>query len=129
MFALHDRAIGRTQRTAGYVLTLLPSLGVLVSGITKFFPANDIHLLLAELDMADHAITIGLVEIAVVVLYWIPRTCHLGFFLFCTYVGGILMAELFLGDVPLPALAIGAMIYVGTLLRKPSLLGGAAGAE
>ncbi|CAH1000635.1 hypothetical protein LEM8419_01769 [Neolewinella maritima] len=123
MVALHENNIGRTQRWLGYTLSLLPSLGVLVSGITKFFPAGDIHLLLQTLGLADHAVVIGLVEIAVVVLYWIPRTCNIGFFLFCSYVGGILVGELVLGDVPLPALAIGAMIYVGTLLRKPSLLG------
>lgn len=123
MVALHENGLGRYQRWLGYILTLLPSLGVLASGVTKFFPAGDIHLLLQQLGLEDHAIVIGLVEIAVVVIYWIPRTCNIGFFLFCSYIGGILVGELILGDVPLPALTIGAMIYVGTLLRKPSLLG------
>lgn len=66
---------------------------------------------------------IGLIEIVCVVLYWIPRTSNVGFFLFCSYAGGIIVGELILGDVPLPGLAIGGMIYLGTLLRKPSLLG------
>ena len=123
MVALHDPGIGRRRLYLGYALSLLASLGVLGSGVTKFFPAGDIHLLLDQLGVEDHAITIGLVEIAIPVLYWIPRTCNSGFFLFCSYIGGIMAAELILGDVPLPALAIGAMIYTGTLLRKPSLLG------
>jgi hypothetical protein len=73
--------------------------------------------------MAEHAILIGLIEIGCVLLYWIPKTSNIGFFLFCSYSGGIIVGELILGDVPLPGLAIGGMIYVGTLLRKPSLVG------
>lgn len=73
--------------------------------------------------MAEYAALIGVVEVACVVLYWIPKTSNLGFFLFCSYIGGIICGELLLGEAPLPGLTIGAMIYVGTLLRKPSLLG------
>ncbi|PPK86035.1 hypothetical protein CLV84_2952 [Neolewinella xylanilytica] len=123
MFAIHEKGIGRTRRLLGYILSLLPSLGVLASGVTKFFPNTEIHLLLQALGMDDYAIPIGLIEMAIVVLYWVPRTSNFGFFLFCSYIGGIFVAELMLGDVPLPALTIGAMIYLGTLLRKPSLIG------
>ncbi|WP_116105101.1 hypothetical protein [Lewinella sp. IMCC34191] len=122
MFAIHEKGVPRTRRVAGYILAALPSLGVLISGITKFFPGTDIHLLLQALGMDDYAIPIGLIEIIVVVLYWIPRTSKLGFFLFCTYIGGILVAEIMLGDVPVPALAIGGMVYLGTFLLKPSLV-------
>lgn len=123
MTTLHDAGIGKLRRIIGYLLSLLPSLAVLGSGFTKFFPNTEIHLLLERLGMAEHAVVIGLIEIGCVILYWIPRTCNIGFFLLCSYVGGITVAELTLGDVPLPGLAIGSMIYVGTLLRKPSLIG------
>ena len=93
------------------------------SGFIKFFPDTEIHLLLEKLNLAEHAVVIGLIEIGVVILYWIPKTCNIGFFLFCSYCGGIIVGELILGDVPLPGLATGAMVYIGTLLRKPSLLG------
>lgn len=123
MTRLHEAGISKSRRTIGYLLSLLPSLAVLGSGVTKFFPDTEIHLLLERLGMAEHAIMIGLIEIVCVVLYWIPRTSNVGFFLFCSYAGGIIVGELILGDVPLPGLAIGGMIYLGTLLRKPSLLG------
>lgn len=93
------------------------------SGFTKFFPNTEIHALLEKLGMAEHAVMIGLIEIIVVLLYLIPKTSNIGFFLFCSYIGGIIVGELILGDVPLPGLTIGAMIYVGTLLLRPSLLG------
>lgn len=123
MFELHEKGISKPQRFIGYALSLLPSLGVVGSGITKFFSDTEIHVLLEQLGMAEHAVLIGLIEIIVVLLYWIPKTSNIGFFLFCSYIGGIIVGELILGDIPLPGLTIGAMIYVGTLLRKPSLMG------
>ncbi len=120
MFTLHEAGIGKTRRWMGYLLSLLPSLAVFGSGVTKFFPHHEIHDLLAELGMGGQAVLIGLIEIGCVVLYWIPRTGNLGFFLFCSYIGAILVGELVLGQVPVPALAIGGMVYVGTFLRRPN---------
>ncbi len=124
MFALHENGISKTRRLFGYLLSVLPSLAVLGSGFMKFFPSAEIHLLLEKLGMADHAVLIGLIEIGCVALYWIPRTSNIGFFLFCSYIGAIITGEIILGDFPLPGLTIGVMIYVGTFLLKPSLLGG-----
>ena len=78
---------------------------------------------LERLGVAEHAVLIGLVEILCVVLYWIPRTSNIGFFLFCSYAGGIIVGELILGDIPIPGIVTAIMIYTGTMLRKPSLSG------
>lgn len=123
MSHFHEAKVGRPQLIAGYILSVLPSLGILFSGLLKFTAEPEILVLLEKLGMADHAVTIGVVEIICVMVYWIPRTVNLGFFLFCAYSGGIVVAELILGDFPLPGLATGAMIVAGTLLRKPSLSG------
>jgi|GEM_PF-581159 len=120
---LHEEGISRPRRIFGYLLSVLASLAIFGSGIIKFFPDNDIHVLLEQLNVAEHAVLIGLIEIGVVVLYWIPKISNIGFFLFCAYAGGITVGELILGDFPLPGLAIGGMIMVGSVLRKPSLLG------
>jgi hypothetical protein len=123
MSTLHETGISKSRRLIGYLLSILPSLAVLGSGIAKFTSDAEIHALLERLGVAEHAVLIGLVEIGCVLLYWIPKTSNIGFFLFCSYAGGIIVGELILGDVPLPGLAIGGMIYVGTFLRKPSLSG------
>jgi hypothetical protein len=123
MSQFHEAKIGRPQLIAGYILSVLPSLAVLFSGLLKFTAEPEILVLLEKLGMADQAVAIGVVEIVCVLVYWVPRTVNLGFFLFCAYSGGIVVAELILGDFPLPGLAIGAMLVVGTLLRKPSLSG------
>jgi len=123
MFKLHEEGLSKPQRITGYILALLPALGVMGSGFTKFFPNTEIHALLDQLGMGDYAVLIGLIEILVVALYLIPKTSNIGFFLFCSYIGAIIVGELVIGDVPLPGLTIGVMIYVGTLLLRPSLLG------
>lgn len=123
MSHFHEAKISRSQLIAGYILSALPSIAVLFSGLLKFTAEPEILVLLEKLGMADQAVAIGVVEIICVLVYWIPRTVNLGFFLFCAYSGGIVVAELILGDFPLPGLAIGGMAVLGTLLRKPSLSG------
>lgn len=123
MFILHEPGIGKTRRITGYLLSILPSLMVFGSGFAKFFQDARILEVLEKLGVVEHAVLIGVVEIVCVILYWIPKTSNIGFFLFCSYVGGIFVGELIIGEPPLPAIAIGSMIYTGTILRKPSLSG------
>jgi len=123
MNSFHETGISKSSRITGYVLTLLASLGVLGSGLIKFFPNEEINQVLGRLGLEEYSIAIGLMEVLVVVLYWIPKTVNIGFFLFCSYLGGIIVAEILLGDIPIPGLMLGAMVYIGTFLRKPSLLG------
>ena len=123
MSNLHEPGISKPRRITGYVLSVLPSLMVLLSGFVKFSKNEMILENLERLGVAEHAVLIGLVEILCVVLYWIPRTSNIGFFLFCSYAGGIIVGELILGDIPIPGIVTAIMIYTGTMLRKPSLSG------
>ena len=67
--------------------------------------------------------TIGAIELICLILYWIQKTSNLGFFLLCSYVGGIIVAEMVAGGPPIPGVPVAVLLYVGTFLRKPSLLG------
>jgi hypothetical protein len=123
MSTLHEAGIGKTRKTAGYLLSILSSFMVLVSGLLKFTPNAWAMEPLEKLGLEEHALTVGLIEVVCVVLYWIPKTSNIGFFLLCAYVGGIIVGELLMPEVPLPGLTIGVMVVLGTLLRKPSLSG------
>jgi hypothetical protein len=123
MSSLHEPGISQSRKVIGYALSIIPSLMVFTSGLLKFTPNPSILEILEKLGVAEQAVFIGLVEVFCVILYWIPKTSNIGFFLFCSYAGGIIVGELILGDLPIPGLAIGAMVYVGTLLRKPTLSG------
>lgn len=107
---------------AGIACAALASLLVLGSALMKFVPGTEIQVILERLGLDAYAVPIALTELGLLLIYWWPRTRNLGFFLFCFYVGGITMAEVLLGDFPLPGLAIGLLILVGTLLRRPGLL-------
>lgn len=122
MTSLHDSALSRPRLIGGYVLTVLPSLMILYSGTMKLFMAPSMVNNMAELGLEAATIWIGLIELGVMVLYWIPLTSNLGFCLLSAYLGGIIVAELMTGS-PAVGLTLATVFYTGTFLRKPSLFG------
>jgi hypothetical protein len=73
---------------------------------------------------------IGLLELILLALYWIPKTQKSGFYLLCAFVGGIIVAEVAAGThieqgappAPLVGVVTAILLYAGTMLRKPSML-------
>jgi len=123
MFTLHEPGLGKIQRSTGYLMSLLASFVVLVSGLLKFVGNPWAMEPLEKLELAEHAVAVGAIELLCVLLYWIPRTSNIGFFLLCSYAGGIIVGEILMGEAPVPGVVIGLMLFLGTLLRKPSLSG------
>lgn len=120
----HEAQISKIQRIMGYILSLIASVSIALSGVLKWVPVAWAMAPLEKLELAPYAFWVGAAELVCVVLYWLPRTQSLGFFFLCTYTGAILLAEILMGEFPLPALILGACIYLGTLLRRPTLLSG-----
>lgn len=123
MPSAHEPHIPNVQKIAGYALSIMASLAVLVSGLLKFVQDPWAIEPLEKLGLSEYTLFVAIVEVLCVVLYWLPKSSNIGFFLLCSYVGGIIVGELLMGEAPVPGLAIGFMVYVGTLLRKPSLAG------
>ena len=71
----------------------------------------------------DKMLLIGLIELVALALYWIPKTSNIGFFLLASFGGGIIVAEVVAGDIPIPGIIVCTLLYAGTFLRKPSLSG------
>ncbi len=63
--------------------------------------------------------TIGVIEIAITVLYLIPRTAFLGAILVTAYLGGAIMTHLRVGDPWFFPIIIGVVMWVALALRKP----------
>jgi len=118
----HDPETTTPQRILGYAFSIIASLIIAISGVLKWIPVASAIEPLELLDLADFAIWVGAAELVCVILYWLPRTQSLGFFFLCSYTGAILVAEILMGEFPFPALSLGMFLYVGTLLRRPSLL-------
>ncbi len=123
MSSFHEPGIHKAQKAFGYLLSVLASFMVLVSGLLKFVQNTWAMEPLEKLGLSEHWLPVAVIEVLCVVLYWIPKASNIGFFLLCSYVGGIIVAELLMGEAPVPGLVIGLMVYLGTLLRKPSLAG------
>jgi hypothetical protein len=71
----------------------------------------------------DKMLLVGLIELGALALYWIPKTSNIGFFLLASFAGGIIVAEVVAGYFPLSGIIVSTLLYVGTMLRKPSLSG------
>ncbi len=123
---LHDQNISGVRKITGYALSILPSLMIVFSGVMKIIQDEFMIQAMETLQLRGLIVFIGFLEILCVVLYWIPKTMNIGFFLMCSYVGGIIAAELIgaKGDaLPIPGIPVAVMLYVGTMLRKKELSG------
>ena len=121
---LHENQIGKIRKIIGYILSILPSLMIVFSGSNKVLGAEWMVEAMKRIPhIGEMTPLIGMLEISCVLIYWIPKTSNIGFFLLCSYTGGIICAEIVAAHTPLPGILLAIFIYIGTLLRKPSLSG------
>jgi len=124
MTTLHEPQIGKTRKIIGYILTILPSLMIVFSGSNKILGAEwMVEAMNTIPNIGEITPFIGLLEIICVLIYWIPKAGNLGFFLLCSYTGGIIVAEIVANHSPMPGILLATFLYIGTVLRKPSISG------
>lgn len=118
------KEISKTRRTVGWVLSALGFLPIIASGIAKLSGVEALRASLASINLDYLMPFIGGLELLCVALYLIPKTSNIGFFLLCSYVGGIIAAEMAMGAIPpIIGVVVAIFLYVGTMLRKPQLSG------
>ena len=124
MNTLHEAQISKTRKIAGYTLSVIPSLMILMAGIMKVIGNAEMLENMSKItNWGDKMLLIGLIELSALTLYWIPKTSNIGFFLLASFGGGIIVAEVVGGNFPLPGIMVASLFYVGTMLREPSLSG------
>ncbi|MEM6643234.1 MAG: DoxX family protein [Bacteroidota bacterium] len=124
MSNLHEPGINKVRKIAGYVISILLSLLFLFSAFSKLSGSEEVKANMDAIPNMGSLLTIiGVVELLSLILYWIPKTANLGFFLLCSYCGGIIVAEIVTGGPPVPGIPVAILLFVGTFLRKPSLSG------
>ncbi len=122
--ALHETQISKSRKIAGYALSIIPSLMILMSGIMKIAGTEEMMQNMGKIpNIADIVSFIGSLEILCLLLFWIPKTSNIGFFLLASYGGGIIVAEIVSGAIPIAGIIVTTLFYLGTMLRKPSLSG------
>ncbi len=108
----------KAMRWSGYVLTVLPVLGLLFSAYTKLAKMPGLEEGLAHLGLPMSTITgIGILELACTLLYLIPRTSVLGAILLTGYLGGATAIHVRVGDPVYAVVFIGVLVWGGLFLR------------
>ena len=108
---------------AGRILSALPALMLLLSGVMKLAKPASVVEGFAHFGYPEHVILgIGIIEIVCTVLYLVPRTSILGAILLTGYLGGATATNVRIGD-PLfimPAI-LGVVVWGGLYLREDRL--------
>ncbi len=105
---------------AGHALTVLLSLLLLMSGVMKLLkPEFVMKDFVGEFGYQEHhALVIGLIEIACVVIYAIPRTSVLGAILLTGYLGGAVATHVRVDDGKFfGPVIIGVAVWAALFLR------------
>jgi succinate dehydrogenase/fumarate reductase cytochrome b subunit len=119
----HESEISKAQRITGFILSFLFSFQILMAGVMKLLKASPIvENMNAITNWGDKTLFIGILELILLALYWIPSTLKLGFYLLCSFVGGIIVAEVVAGKPPIVGIITAVLLFAGTIMRKPSLL-------
>src|SRR5262245_52851196 len=110
---------------AGWVLSVLPALLLLMSGVMKLVKPTAVIEGFVKLGYPESTATgIGIVELACTVLYLVPRTSVLGAILLTGYLGGATATHVRIGET-VQALTgpvlMGVFVWGGLYLRDARL--------
>jgi DoxX-like family len=107
---------------AGYIISTLPVLMLLFSGVMKLVQPAPVMEGFIRLGYPESlALGIGIVELACAAVYAIPRTSVLGAILLTGYLGGATATHLRIGDPFLVPIVLGVMVWGGLFLRDARL--------
>jgi hypothetical protein len=107
---------------AGWILTILPGLMLIASGVMKLMKPAALIEEFGRLGLMEgQAFGIGILEICCAVIYLFPRTAVLGAILVTGYLGGAVLTHLRIGDPFLPPVIVGVVAWFGLYLREPRL--------
>jgi hypothetical protein len=111
----------KARRIAGWALTGLVGVFMIgASGAPKFFDFPGKAEMMSKLEIPlDLLKTIGVIEIAVTLLYLIPRTSFVGAILMTGYLGAALWTHLRVGDAWFFPIIVAVLAWLGLALRRP----------
>jgi hypothetical protein len=114
--------ISKTRLWAGRIISALPVLMLLFSGVMKLIKPAPVLVEFARLGFPESsALGIGIIEILCTVVYVIPRTSVLGAILLTAYLGGAVATHVRVGDPFFYPIVFDVLIWVGLVLRDDRL--------
>lgn len=115
---LQPPGISKKALWTGYILSGLPTLLLLFSGLMKLAKPPEVVKGFAEYGFSESLIApLGILEILCTVIYLIPGTSVLGAILLSGYIGGAVCTNLRVGkDVIMPTI-LGVLVWGGLYMR------------
>jgi hypothetical protein len=107
---------------AGRIMSALPALMLLFSGVMKLMKPAGVIEGFTRLGYPESlALGIGIVEVACVIVYLIPRSSVLGAILLTGYLGGATATHVRIGEPFFMPIILGALVWGGLFLRDDRL--------
>jgi DoxX-like protein len=114
--------VSKTMLWAGRVISALPVLMLLLSGVMKLAKPEFVVKGFIDLGWPEHlALALGIVEVACTVIYVIPRTAVLGAILMTGYLGGAIATHVRMEQPFIAPLILGVLVWGGLYLRDVRL--------
>ena len=114
--------ITKTRKIIGWGITAIPLLALVAASLGKLINHPELVEKLAKINITNIQI-LGFILFVCIALYLIPKTSNIGFFLLCSYFGGIIVGRIAQGESPMLGIGLAILLYLGTMLRKPELSG------
>ena len=113
----------KTQRIVGWSLTgLLAAFLIGASALGKFIDWPGKSEMFTKLGFTTELMSrIGILEVAITILYLIPRTAFLGAILLTGYFGGAVVTHLRVGEPFFVPIILGILAWVSLGLRQPAI--------
>jgi hypothetical protein len=120
--ATETYSVPKSARWAGYIMSALPVLLLLMSGIMKLVRPGFVVEGFKHLGLPEHlTLVIGILELSCTVIYIIPRTAILGAILLTGYLGGAILTHLRVGEPVFAQAIFGVLVWGGLYLRDPRI--------
>src|SRR5437660_2786420 len=121
--AAQTAPVSKKQLWAGRIISALPALLLLFSGVMKLLKPAPVLQGFAHYGYPESLIVvIGILEIACTLVYVIPRTSYVGAILMTAYLGGATASNVRVGDPSYFATVIlGVLVWAGLYLRDARL--------
>lgn len=109
-----------TTRIIGWVLSALVVALFFFSASGKLIGPPEVNAMFDKYGLRSWQLFIGILEVAVALIYIIPRTHRVGTLLITGYLGGAMVTHMTAGEDPWFALGVGIVAWIGVYLRDPS---------
>jgi uncharacterized membrane protein YphA (DoxX/SURF4 family) len=114
--------ISKPMLWTGWIMSALPALMLLLSGVGKFMKPEVVVKEMTRLGWDESfLLSLGIVEIICTVLFVIPQTAVLGAILLTGYLGGVIATHVPHHDNFIFPIVLGMLIWGGLFLRDVRL--------